>query len=224
MKVKHFRWIFIAAFIALVILGYESELPTMGVSAEWTNARYHFAGGTAPWAFVYAAPFIGFYILLMYTPPSDQGQALPGVFRRFVAFWLDFILAMYALAPILGILPTITEWRRTGVFAWNFERTTSAPGDMLLASTGIVLSSVALLFYYAFPLILRKPSPGGCIVGYQIIPDEGTTLSFQKALLRTVLGFIAAAGACLAPFIARDRKNGKFWLDKIFDTRAVMLN
>jgi hypothetical protein len=43
------------------------------------------------------------------------------------------------------------------------------------------------------------------------------------ALLRTLLGFIAACGAYLAPFIARDRKKGKFWLDKVFDTRAVTL-
>ena len=223
MKVKHFRWVFLASLIALVILGYAFELPTMGMSAEWRNDRYYFAAGTAPSALAYAAVFIALYILLMYAPPSDSGKVLPGVLRRFVAFWLDFILAMYALAPIFGILPTITEWKRTGVFAWNFERTTPAPGDTLLASTGIVLCSVALLFYYAVPLMRRKPSPGGCIVGYQIIPDEGTSLGLQKALLRTLLGFIAACGAYLAPFIARDQKKGKFWLDKVFNTRAVTL-
>jgi hypothetical protein len=222
--VKEFRWLFIAAFTALVVLGFVSEIPTIGAFAEWTNGRYRFAGGTTPWALAYALLVIGLYILLMYASPSDQGQTLPGVFRRFVAFWLDLMLAMFALAPILGILPAITEWRRTGVFAWNFERTTPAPGDMLLASISLVFCSVALVLYYATPLIRHKPSPVGCIVGYQIIPDEGTTLTFRTAVLRTLLGFIAVCGWYLAPFVDRDRKKGKFWLDKVFGTRAVTLN
>jgi hypothetical protein len=224
MKVKELRWLFIAALTALLIVSLVAEFPTIGASAEWTNGRYRFAGGTAPWALAYALVVIGLYLLLMYASPSDLGQPLPGVFRRFVAFWLDFILAMLAVAPILGILPALTEWRRTRVFAWNFERTTPAPGDTLLATIGLVLCSTALVFYYALPLIRGKPSPGACIVGYQIIPEEGTTLSFRTALLRTLLGFIAVCGAYLAPFVARDRKKGKFWLDKVFGTRAVTLN
>ena len=86
-----------------------------------------------------------------------------------------------------------------------------------------MFASVGLVSYYALPLVRRKPSPGACIVGYQIIPDDGTTLNFRTAVLRTLVGFIAVAGAWLAPFIARDRKEGKFWLDKIFGTRAVTL-
>jgi hypothetical protein len=38
-----------------------------------------------------------------------------------------------------------------------------------------------------------------------------------------MLGFIAVSTAYLAPFIFRDRKKGKFWLDKVFGTHAVML-
>jgi hypothetical protein len=166
MKVKEIRWLFIGALTALVIIGFVSEIPTIGLSAEWTDGRYRFAGGTAPWAIAYALLVIGFYILLMYASPSEPGKPLPGVFRRFVAFWLDFMLAMFVVAPLLGILPALTEWRRTGVFAWNFERTTPAPGDTLLATIGLVFCFAALVFYYAFPLIRRKPSPGACVVGY----------------------------------------------------------
>jgi len=124
----------------------------------------------------------------------------------------------------MGILPALTEWKRTGVLAWNFERTTQAPGDNLMATIVGVSCFVGLILYYTFPLVRGKPSPGDCIVGYQIIPDEGTTLSFRKALLRTLMGFIAAWAFYLAPFVARDRKNGKFWLDMVFGTRAVKLS
>lgn len=48
-------------------------------------------------------------------------------------------------------------------------------------------------------------------------------MTVRTAVLRTLLGFVAACGAYLAPFVARDRKKGKFWLDGVFDTRAVRL-
>ena len=160
----------------------------------------------------------------MYTVPSGLGNPLPGVVRRFVAFWLDFVLAMMAVAPIFGVLPALTEWRRTGVFKWVFERPNAAPGDGLLIAAQALVISVALVFYYAFPLLRRRPSPGTCMVGYQVIAEDGTTLNVRTALLRTLLGLIALCVAYLAPFIERDSKNGKFWLDKVFGTRAVMLS
>jgi len=159
----------------------------------------------------------------MYSPPIHVGSPLPGVLRRFLAFWLDFILAMVAVGPIFGVLPVLIEWRRTGVFEWTFERTSPAPGDKLLLTIGLLSCSVSTVVYYAIPLVRRKPSPGTCILGYQIVADDDLTVPLQTALLRTVLGFIALCVAYLAPFVARDRKNGKFWLDKVFGTRAVLL-
>jgi hypothetical protein len=223
MKINQFRWLFIAVLTAVLIISSASDFQTIGLTSEWNNGRYYFAGGTALWALAYALVLTGLYFLLMNASSCELGQPLPGVFRRFVAFWLDFILAIFAVGPVLGILPALTEWRRTGVFAWSFERTTPAPGDTLLAAVGLLLGLTTLVFYYALPLVLGKPSPGTCIVGYQVIPDEGKTLSFRRAVLRTLLGFIAPCAAYLAPFISRDRKNGKFWLDKIFGTRAVKL-
>lgn len=224
MKPKELRWLFIATVAALLVVEFVSEPADLGVSAGWTNGRYRFAGGTTPWALLFAIVVIGLYLLLIYSSPAVLGQPLPGVFRRFVAFWLDFTLAIMAVAPILGILPALTEWRRTGVFQWNFARATQASSDALVAAIGVTLSFAALVFYYALPLIRRKPSPGACILGYQVIPEEGTTLGLRTALLRTLLGFIAVCIAWLAPFVARDREKGQFWLDKVFGTRAVRLS
>jgi hypothetical protein len=209
----------------LVVLGFVGQPTTIGTSAEWSDGNYRFAGGTDPLILAYSLLLIMLYLLLLnYSELGEQGALFPGVFRRFVAFWLDFIFAIMIFAPIIGILPTLVEWRRTGIFQWNFERTIPAPGDGLIALIGVLLIFVGLVFYYAWPLWRHKPSPGACIMGYQIIPDEGVTLTTRKALLRTVLGFSAIAGWPFAPFIARDRKNGKFWLDKVFHTRAVKLS
>jgi hypothetical protein len=224
MNIQHLRWIFAAVMATFLVLSFVYEIPTIGVSAEWTHGRYSYSGGTTPWAIASAVLIIGLYLLLMYASPSATGQPLPGVFRRFVAFWLDFMLGMVAIAPILGILPLIREWRRTGVFAWTFVRTTPAPGDTLQATIGVLCCSAALVCYFALPLIRRKPSPGGCVLGYQVIPVEGTTIGMRTAVLRTLLGFIALCAAYLAPFVSRNRKKGQFWLDKVFGTQAVRLS
>jgi hypothetical protein len=225
MKTKHFRWVFLAALIPLVVLGFVGQPIQLGTSVEWSDGNYRFAGGTDPMAFVYSLLLIVLYLfLLLDSEVSEQGVPMPGVFRRYVAFWLDFVFAIMIFTPIMGILPTLMEWRRTGIFEWNFERTTPAPGDGLLALASVLLSFAGLAFYYVWPLLRRRPSPGTCIMCYQIVPDEKVSLTMGEALLRTLLGFIATAGWPIAPFIERDRKNGKFWLDKVFRTRAVRLS
>jgi uncharacterized RDD family membrane protein YckC len=221
MGAKELRWLFGAVLAVAIFIGNISEPATYGISQQWTNEDYSFAGGTHPVALMLALLIAVLYLLLMFAPPTSLGEPLPSVFRRFVSFWLDFILAMTLIAPVMGILPAITEWKRTGSFQWHFERTLHAPGDGWLTAFGLTFLVAGLVFYFSFPLIRHKPSPGACITGYQIVPDDGTTMTVRTAVLRTLLGFIAACAAYLAPFVARDRKKGKFWLDAVFGTRAL---
>jgi len=221
MGAKELRWLFGAVLAVAIFIGNISEPATYGISQQWTNEDYSFAGGTHPVALMLALLIAVLYLLLMFAPPTSLGEPLPSVFRRFVSFWLDFILAMTLIAPVMGILPAITEWKRTGSFQWHFERTLHAPGDGCLTAFGLTFLVAGLVFYFSFPLIRHKPSPGACITGYQIVPDDGTTMTVRTAVLRTLLGFIAACAAYLAPFVARDRKKGKFWLDAVFGTRAL---
>ena len=223
MGMKAFRWLFVAVLAAGFVLSLMSEPLTIGASQEWINGKYRFAGGTHPVALTFAVIIAVLYVLLMFAPPAHLGAPLPGVFRRFVAFFLDFILAMLLIGAVVGILPALTEWNRTGTFQWHFERTLYAPGDGWLTAAEAILLIPGLVFYFIFPLIRLRPSPGACITGYQIVPDDGTAMSVRTAILRTLLGFIALCAAYLAPFVARDRKKGKFWLDAVFGTKALTL-
>lgn len=223
MGMKQFRWLFLGVLAVAVSLIFISEPATFGISQQWTNSTYRFAGGTHPVALVIALVIIVLYMLLMFAKGASLGEPLPGVFRRFITFWIDFILAMMLFTPVMGILPAFTEWKRTGTFQWHFERTTYAHGDGWLIAAGVVFLVAGLIVYFAVPLIHRRPSPGACIMGYQVVPDDGITMTIQTAILRILLGFIALCIAYIAPFIERDRENGKFWLDKVFGTRALML-
>ena len=223
MEAKYLRWMFVVVLLALVFWGFFAGPTTLGVSTEWSGNSYRCAGGTHPVALGFALYILVFYAVLVFSPVERPGQPLPGVVRRSIAYWLDFILAMTAITPIIGLLPALAEWRRTGAFAWNFARASHAPGDAFLNAVVLVLSLVALLFYYTFPLVRIRPSPGTCIMGYQIVPMEGVRLTPGTALGRTLLGITAVMGAYLAPFVVRDKKNGQIWLDKIFRTRAMRL-
>jgi uncharacterized RDD family membrane protein YckC len=154
----------------------------------------------------------------------ESKTALPGLARRFAAFWIDFLFAMFALTPIIGLVPMIVEWRRTGNFAWSIDRASQAPGDVPLIILSFILLIPGLVFYFAIPLVVRRPSPGACVAGYQVVADEGRVVSLPWALLRSLVGYFALCAGFVAPFVGRDKKAGKFWLDKVFHTRAVMLN
>ncbi len=224
MSVKHIRWFFTGVLGLVTLLAILFPAPvTLGASSTWTNGSYRFAGGTRPAALVLSVLLTILYFALMVAAPPELGGSLPGVVRRFFAFWLDFFIAMMVIGPTFGILATIAEWRRTGVFVWMFERATPAPTDTWLTTGGASLVFVLLLFYFAIPLVRRRPSPGSCIAGYQIMPDEGQTITLGSAILRTIIGFLGVSMWPLTPFIARQRKRGKVWFDRPFSTHAAIL-
>jgi uncharacterized RDD family membrane protein YckC len=225
MTIEVLRWMFVGAVVVMLIVGNIAPEPTvLGISEQWTNGYYHFAGGTSLAGMAMAMAIFGLYLLLMFSDPNGISEPLPGVFRRFVAFCLDFVLAVMMTVPFVGILPVLSEWKRTGVFQWSFGRTEYVSTDGWLSGIGVALGSVALVIYYAWPLVRGKPSPGACIAGYQIVADEGTRLTPRVALQRTLLGLVAVAFPYISPFVWRDRSKGKFWLDRVCHTRAVKAN
>lgn len=215
MSAKHFQWLFLAVLAALLaFMSNLSDPVTIGLTGEMSDGRYRIAGGTTPWALAFAALIICLYFLLMYARPAKAELSFPGWWRRLSAFWLDLILAVMAVSPIFGILPTLFEWRRTGAFAWSFERTSPAPGDGLLFVLLFVLAIPAFVLYYAWPLVRRRPSPGTCIMGYQIVAEEGVTLTWAVALKRTLSGWTTFLG---------DRKKAKLRIDASYGTHAIKL-
>jgi len=216
------RWLFIALLAVIIFLSFFTEPMTLGLATQWENGNYRFSGGTRPEALVLTGLILALYIALMKAKRVKPYAPLPGAIRRFFAFWIDFMLVMMSVSPIVGILPVLVEWRRTGVHEWTIDRNVPMPGDSLQTIVGLLVTVATLLMYYVLPLLRERPSPGACILGYVVIPDEGVHLSLRDALLRTCLGFVALASCYLTPFVGRDKKKGKIWPDKVFNTRAML--
>jgi uncharacterized RDD family membrane protein YckC len=223
MNVKHFRWPFLAVLVAAIYL-VDTTTSTIGISQDCIEGRCHFEGGTEPRAIAFAVSIILLYFLFLLSPTAKPGAPMPGVFRRFIAFWLDFILFMSASAPLVGIVPTLTEWRRTGVFQWSFARDVSAPYDGWLSLIFVLVEFIFMALYFALPLVRARPSPGSCIMGYQILSDNGGGLTLRAALKRACFGFFAVGAAYMIAFTRRKKNSGKFWLDLRFGTHAEMLH
>jgi hypothetical protein len=86
-----------------------------------------------------------------------------------------------------------------------------------------LIGVASIVVFYALPLYRNRPSPGSCIAGYQVTVVGENPLTLRQSLLRTLLGLVAAATPYLAPFLKRNRRQGQFWLDRVFETQAVKL-
>ena len=223
MGVRLFRWSLVAVILGFWITMFHSGDRTIGVSSELSNGNYRLVAGTRPQYLTLALLVVIAYVALMKVTIPPSTRPVQGVVRRLLAFLLDFMLALMPMGSVLGLIPVLVEWKRTGRFAWVFERNMPTPSDDLIANIGVSMCFILLFLYFLVPLIRRRPSPGTCILGYQIIVDPGQSFTLGKAAARIFLGCIAVGFWPVTPFIGRERQVGKIWIDRVCSTRAVEL-
>ncbi|HLY98751.1 MAG TPA: RDD family protein [Candidatus Angelobacter sp.] len=223
LRIRHLRWLFWGIVFAILCVATIAGPVTIGLEQEWSGNNYRFTGGTHPWALSFSALLFLLYCGLMYAEPALAQKPLAGAVRRFAAFFLDFLLGGLMIFPVSGLIVTLWEWKRTGVFEWLIERTEPARGDAFLFGFSFICSIAALVVYFTVPLLRQRPSPGACMLGYQVVSDEGTALTPVHAIVRTLFAFLAMGAWFITLFVFRNRKKGKLWFDYVFHTRAVTL-
>jgi len=229
MKATFVRWFligYVVLLIGLVVVYLGSEETELGVGLSWANSDYSFSAGSAPWALLVVAVNIVLYGLLYGSEVNVTSTPMPHLFRRFLAGLVDWALAMLTVAPLIGLIALLIEYRSTGVFQWAIDRHEPHPLDTLETVAEMPLLFGAMVFYMVIPLIKGKPTPGACVFGYRVTADEGSRLTIWFAALRALLGSVALLGwPCwiLAYAVKRDKAKGKFWLDNIFRTHAEYL-
>ncbi len=129
---------------------------------------------------------------------------------------------MSSAAPVVGLLPVMLEQNGRAILFGRLSAIPGTAGDVPVAIfAGLTILAIILL-YFALPVICSRPSPGACLLGYQILPEKGQTPSLARAVQRSLLGFVAVCGAPLAPFVGGD-KLIKSWLDERFGVKALTL-
>ena len=128
---------------------------------------------------------------------SLQGH-YAGVVTRIAAFGLDVLLAMTLFTLGGGVVEYVT---------------TSLIGRKISLSNAPVISIVVLtlwlLIYFAYPLAVGGRTPGMAFVGLEVVTKEGRPVDGKAAVLRTVflpLSFIFLGLGIVMILVNRDRR------------------
>jgi hypothetical protein len=223
-KAISLRWLSLAYF-ALVLLATEIRAHELaGAGPTWLDGNYGFEAGALPWSLAIGILGIGLLLALISKSGGRSAGPMPYLFRRWVAGWIDWILAFVVPTPFAALAFTWIQYQRTGVFKW-LSRSPEPGTAQLGAITLFIFLSMAL--YFAIPWWLGKATPGACIWGYRVSPDEGSRFAFGSAILRALLGAVALMAWpswILSFFLKRNRTSGKFWLDAVFKTHAEFIS
>jgi hypothetical protein len=140
------------------------------------------------------------------------------MWRRFFAFYIDFLFAVLMSACWMGFTELSIEAARTGVFSWSIHR---RPTDWDIALGWILLLPyiTAILVYFAWPQHRGRQSPGDLLLGIGLKYDK--PLSLSQAVGRVLLGLMALSAWIVTVPLALTDSQKRMWQDKSYGTRMV---
>jgi len=78
-----------------------------------------------------------------------------GIIRRIAAFYVDMVVGMIGVLPIICMTSLTIEYIETGQWAWSFSRDYFRPSDIL--GVAIFLLGFFGIFYYSKWHFVRRP-------------------------------------------------------------------
>jgi hypothetical protein len=171
---------------------YISGAPQIGTSSEIRGTNEDISAGSDPIVVAWSVAAILIFALLMVCLPRFAAEGAPRKWRRIASDLIDFVFSLTVLSAISALLPLWLESRRTGYFAWHFERHGAVNANSLFDFAGVFLLMFLMLCYFAVPLMLGKQSVGGCIMRIRMTSQFGADgrLTFRGALKRAGYEFL----------------------------------
>jgi len=148
----------------------------------------------------------GLAIFLPFYPQYENTidkTSVVGVWRRFGAFYLDFVFVLIIVTPLVAVPLLLAEASYTGMFKWSFEREFSRPDDSSYLFLGIFAGFLALFFYFYLHGRVGRPTIGQYVLGYRVVRAT-ETLGKPQYALRVVFSFI---GLCWWPVSLGEFRN-----------------
>ena len=189
-------------------------------TTECINDSCHVQVASAPPGILFGLAL--FYFLLAYPQRESMVDAtrVVGVWRRFGAFYLDFLAVAMMFGPVLVVPHLLAEARITGTFHWAFERDFVRPDDWLYSLVAAFAMLAAWFWYYYRHGRSGRPTFGQYILGYRIVADPAAGKAPEWGA-RVALAFI---GMCVWPIsliFALRKPNKAFWWDAETGTAVV---
>lgn len=117
------------------------------------------AAYTTPIAPLFSVLGIVLVFVLMRQELQVGDSRIAPLWRRYVAFLIDFWFSLFVFANVTAMAPLLLEAERTGSFQWRFERDYSVPSDWTMAVL-ILICIATMVAYYVSPLANRRQTVG----------------------------------------------------------------
>jgi len=168
----------------------------IGVTLQQQNGYYLMQAGSSLAAVFVSVLMIPFTFLYKAKDKPKISNKPVNLWRRFLALLIDFLMALVIIGPLLALPALIIESQNTQSFSWYFTRDWPRESDMLVTLFAVIPGMIWTLIYLSFPPAKGKQTFGQYLMGYRISAYKGSKITFKRALLRNVFGFLVL---CLWP-------------------------
>ncbi|MET1257458.1 RDD family protein [Aliikangiella maris] len=151
---------------------------------------------------------------------SHDRTEIVGVWRRLGAFYLDFMIVLIGITPLLALPLLIQESSYTGQFVWSFEREFSRSTD-----SNYILPGVGLAFWFLFYYFYKHPKSGRqtigqYVLGYKVVSntDEPSDAEFGVRVFYSYIGLCAGP---ISLYLALKNPDKAFWWDSATNTKVI---
>jgi len=189
-----------------------------GITSHCYNGDCFVMASTSLFSIV-CGVILGLYAILFPRQKSISDKPLEvGIWRRFGAFLVDFIVVLTVATPLLTLPLILAEYYETGIFAWSFQRDFSRTTDNVI----IIPSALSFFFFLSFYFykfhMTGQPTLGQYILGFRVTGNDNDVKKGEAAS-RVVLSFV---GLCIWPIsVLHALYNGKeFWWDEFSNTKV----
>ena len=189
-----------------------------GFQANCVNDQCYVVAATSQVGLIASIVLALFLILYPQLRPQVEHTEPVKLWKRGLALYVDFFVALSIAAPAATLPLLIEEGRVTGAFQWHFERDFARPTDAALAVPAILGMFVVLFLYFYIHLGLRRQTIGQYLMGFRIEPEPDTEMNALSVVLLSWIGM------CMWPFAlygAAKHPEKLFWWNVQTKTRVI---
>jgi hypothetical protein len=215
----------VAGFLTLGLVGpYIVPIHKIGFSYREENGVVSVDCGTHPAGILWSVVAIFLYFALLKQSRRVEIIGNAGMGRRAAAMLIDFFFVVIATSSIDSLIPLVIEARRTGHFAWYFQRDYAVSTDSSILTPLVFVVLIEFFFYFVIPLTRGKQTVGDYLMRIRVAPPFGYEGRFtMREACRRV--FYAFMGLSLWPYtLAKGAKmDGRTWYDRVTNCEVILV-
>jgi uncharacterized RDD family membrane protein YckC len=212
-------------FVFLIVLTLAFGGPALsggsvGVSSQCLNDDCWVSASSSLFAIISGlllAAFVLFFPRKNFTESSD---GIVGVWRRFGALFLDFLVVLAIITPIAALPLLAVESSYIGSFEWSFIRDFSREADSYFLFPSIFIMFGLVFFYFYQYSKNMQQTLGQYVLNYKVTPVQESRQSYPFAK-RVIYSYLGLCAWPISVILALKSEKKACWWDKSTNTKAI---